>query len=81
METDKKRETSEKERKLMKSEVKQLLAGARDYLLNMELPPSEITTVRPAPCDGKPQLNEDEVTEVDKPKDIPVSTKTGVSGR
>ncbi len=81
METDKKRETREEERKLIKGEVKQLLASARDYLLNMELPPSEITTARPVPCDGKPQLNEDEVTEVEKPKDTPVNTQTGVSRR
>jgi len=81
MKTNRKLETREEEFKLMNGEVKQLLASARDYLLNMELPPSEIATVRPAPRDGKSQADKDEVTEVDKPKGTPVNTKTGASRR
>jgi hypothetical protein len=60
METDKKLKTREEELKLMKGEVKQILASARDYLLNMKLPPSENATARP-PRDDKLQADKDEV--------------------
>lgn len=42
---DKKLEALQDEIKLLKGEVKQSLATVRDYLLNMELPSSEITTI------------------------------------
>jgi hypothetical protein len=42
---DKNIETLEEELKLMKGEVKQSLASVRDYLLNMELPSSEFSTI------------------------------------
>jgi len=45
MAEDKRIATLEEELKLMKGEVKQSLAGVRDYLLNMELPSSEFATV------------------------------------
>ena len=45
MESDKRLETLEEELKLMKGEVKQSLASVRDYLLNMELPSSEFSTI------------------------------------
>jgi hypothetical protein len=81
MKTDKKLKTREEEFRLMKGEVKQILASARNHLLNMELPPSEIETVPAVLRDGKPQADKDEVTEVDKPKDTPANTKTGISRR
>jgi hypothetical protein len=42
---DKKLTTLQDEIKLLKGEVKQSLASVRDYLLNMELPSSEISTI------------------------------------
>ncbi|OGO19556.1 MAG: hypothetical protein A2144_09305 [Chloroflexi bacterium RBG_16_50_9] len=45
MEAEKKLTTLEQELKLLKGELKQSLASVRDYLLNMELPNSEISTI------------------------------------
>ena len=45
MESDKRVETLEEELKLIKGELKQTLTGVRDYLLNMELPSSEFSTI------------------------------------
>jgi len=45
MENDKNLETLEGEVKLLKGQLKQSIAGVRDYLLNMELPSSEFATV------------------------------------
>ncbi len=45
MENDKNLETLEDEVKLLKGQLKQSIAGVRDYLLNMELPSSEFATV------------------------------------
>ena len=55
MESDKKLETLEEELKLMKGELKQSLASVRDYLLNMELPSSEFSTILAALGDGDSQ--------------------------
>ena len=55
MEGDKKLETLEEEMKLMKGELKQSLASVRDYLLNMELPSSEFSTILAALGDGNDQ--------------------------
>ena len=61
MENNKKPVTPE-ELKLMKGEMKQLLASVRDYLLNMELPSSEPDTSPAALDDGETQPGKDEVT-------------------
>ena len=45
MAVDKKLETLQEEIKLLKGEVKSSLASVRDYLLNMELPSSEFSTI------------------------------------
>jgi hypothetical protein len=45
MDGEKKIETLEQEVKLMKGELKQSLSSVRDYLLNMELPSSEFSTI------------------------------------
>jgi hypothetical protein len=45
MSEDKKLDTLQEEIKLMKGELKQSLASVRDYLLNMELPSSEISNI------------------------------------
>jgi hypothetical protein len=45
MEAEKKLDTIEEEMKLLKGELKQSLASVRDYLLNMELPSSEFSTI------------------------------------
>ncbi|HTY81767.1 MAG TPA: hypothetical protein VMB24_03205 [Dehalococcoidales bacterium] len=45
MAEDKRLETLQEEIKLMKGELKQSLASVRDYLLNMELPSSEISNI------------------------------------
>jgi len=45
MAEDKQIETIQDEIKLLKGEVKQSLASVRDYLLNMELPSSEFSTI------------------------------------
>ena len=45
MAEDKQIETMQDEIKLLKGEVKQSLASVRDYLLNMELPSSEFSTI------------------------------------
>jgi len=45
MAEDKKIETIQDEIKLLKGEVKQSLVSVRDYLLNMELPSSEFSTI------------------------------------
>jgi hypothetical protein len=50
--SNKKLETLEDELKLLKGEVKQSLAGVRDFLLNMELPTSEFATVLAALGEG-----------------------------
>ncbi len=44
-ESEKTLETLEEEIKLLKGELKQSLASVRDYLLNMELPSSEFSTI------------------------------------
>ena len=44
-ESEKKLDTLEEEMKLLKGELKQSLASVRDYLLNMELPSSEFSTI------------------------------------
>jgi len=43
--SEKKLDTLEEEMKLLKGELKQSLASVRDYLLNMELPSSEFSTI------------------------------------
>lgn len=45
MAEDKRLDTLQEEIKLMKGELKQSLASVRDYLLNMELPSSEISSI------------------------------------
>ena len=45
MDAEKKLDTIEEEMKLLKGELKQSLASVRDYLLNMELPSSEFSTI------------------------------------
>src|SRR3990172_3761768 len=45
MAADKKLDVLQEEIKLLKGELKQSLASVRDYLLNMELPSSEISTI------------------------------------
>jgi len=45
MEAEKKLEVMQDEIKLLKGELKQSLASVRDYLLNMELPSSEFSTI------------------------------------
>src|SRR3972149_1930829 len=45
MAAEKKLETLQDEIKLLKGELKQSLASVRDYLLNMELPSSEFSTI------------------------------------
>jgi hypothetical protein len=45
MADDKRLDTLQEEIKLMKGELKQSLASVRDYLLNMELPSSEISNI------------------------------------
>ncbi len=45
MAEEKQLETMQEELKLLKGEVKQSLASVRDYLLNMELPSSEFSTI------------------------------------
>jgi hypothetical protein len=45
MEPEKKLETLQDEIKLLKGELKQSLVSVRDYLLNMELPSSEFSTI------------------------------------
>ena len=53
METDKKLDTIEEELKLMKGELKQTLSSVRDYLLNMELPSTEFSTILAALGDSE----------------------------
>src|SRR4030042_239154 len=45
MAEDRRLDTLQEEIKLMKGELKQSLASVRDYLLNMELPASEISSI------------------------------------
>ena len=45
MENEKQLDTIEEELKLLKGELKQSLASVRDYLLNMELPTTEFSTI------------------------------------
>jgi hypothetical protein len=45
MDAEKKLDTIEEEMKLLKGELKQSLTSVRDYLLNMELPSSEFSTI------------------------------------
>ena len=45
MDAEKKLDTIEDEMKLLKGELKQSLTSVRDYLLNMELPSSEFSTI------------------------------------
>lgn len=55
METEKQLQTIEEELKLLKGELKQTLSSVRDYLLNMELPTSEFSTILAALGDGNDQ--------------------------
>ena len=55
MESDKTLDTLEEEVKLMKGELKQTLASVRDYLLNMELPTAEFSTILAALGNGAEQ--------------------------
>lgn len=60
--------------KLLKAEVKNSLASVRDYLLNMELPSSEFSTILAALAgdNADPQkMNVDSHVANDKPPDIP----------
>ena len=55
MESEKQLQTIEEELKLLKGELKQTLSSVRDYLLNMELPTSEFSTILAALGDGGDQ--------------------------
>jgi hypothetical protein len=84
MAEDKRLDTLQEEIKLMKGELKQSLASVRDYLLNMELPSSEISSILSAlseseqkvtmsgtlslPPDNKPPG--DEITETEEERAI-----------
>ena len=52
MEDDKRVETLEEEFKLIKGELKQTLAGVRDYLMESGLPDSEYSTIMAAMMGG-----------------------------
>ena len=57
MAEDKRLETIQDEIKLLKGELKQSLASVRDYLLNMELPSSEFSTILAAlSTDGEQKI-------------------------
>jgi hypothetical protein len=56
METEKKLDAIEEELKLIKGELKQTLASVRDYLLNMELPSTEFSTILAALGDGEQNM-------------------------
>lgn len=68
MDADKKLETMEEQIKLMKGELKQSLASVRDYLLNMELPSSEFSTILAALGDGGDQKMTMKASFGDQPK-------------
>jgi hypothetical protein len=53
METEKKLDAMAEELKLMKGELKQTLSSVRDYLLNMELPSSEFSSILAALGDSE----------------------------
>lgn len=53
METEKKLDAMAEELKLMKGELKQTLSSVRDYLLNMELPSTEFSTILAALGDSE----------------------------
>jgi hypothetical protein len=53
MENEKKLDAMAEELKLMKGELKQTLSSVRDYLLNMELPSTEFSTILAALGDGE----------------------------
>jgi hypothetical protein len=55
MESEKQLQNMEEELKLLKGELKQTLSSVRDYLLNMELPTSEFSTILAALGDGGDQ--------------------------
>lgn len=55
MESEKQLQTIEEELKLLKGELKQTLSSVRDYLLNMELPTTEFSTILAALGDGGDQ--------------------------
>jgi len=55
MENEKQLQTIEEELKLLKGELKQTLASVRDYLLNMELPTTEFSTILAALGDSGDQ--------------------------
>lgn len=58
MESEKQLQTIEEEVKLLKGELKQTLASVRDYLLNMELPTTEFSTIMAALGDtGEHSMN------------------------
>jgi hypothetical protein len=85
MAEDKRLETLQEEIKLMKGELKQSLASVRDYLLNMELPSSEISTILSALSEGDQKISlsgnlgtflgakppEDEITETEEEQAVP----------
>ncbi len=56
METEKKLDTMAEELKLMKGELKQTLSSVRDYLLNMELPSTEFSTILAALGDSEQNM-------------------------
>jgi len=55
MESEKQLQTIEEELKLLKGELKQTLSSVRDYLINMELPTTEFSTILAALGDGGDQ--------------------------
>jgi len=55
MESEKQLQTIEEELKLLKGELKQTLSSVRDYLLNMELPTTEFSTILAALGDSGDQ--------------------------
>jgi hypothetical protein len=56
MSEDRRLDNLQEEIKLMKGELKQSLASVRDYLLNMELPSSEISTILSQISDGEQKV-------------------------
>jgi hypothetical protein len=72
----------QEEIKLLKGEVKQSLASVRDYLLNMELPSSEISTILQAlGADGEQKVSmrgSFEMPEQNKPEDTLEQTEEEV---
>ena len=88
MESEKQLQTIEEELKLLKGELKQTLSSVRDYLLNMELPTTEFSTILAALGDSGDQTvnmkgtfslppegmpQEEETRSVDKAEEEPES--------